>query len=146
MNKSFPFFPKKELGQNFLLNKQILQKIVNFLPIETNTVIIEIGTGYGHLTDCLTDTICYKILSIEKDKNIYNWLKDNKLNKKVSFLNEDALNIDWHKLYEENKNHPLLVVGNLPYYIANSLLIELLNKNKLFKSFCFLVQKEVARR
>ena len=144
MNKTFSYLPKKELGQNFLLDEQILKKIVSFLPIEINTLIIEIGTGYGHLTDCLADTNCYKILSFEKDKDIYSWLKENKSNKKVTFLNEDALKVNWQKIYEENKNYHLLVVGNLPYYIANFLLIGLLDKSKLFNFFCFLVQKEVA--
>lgn len=72
-----PFLPKKEWGQNFLLDKNILQKIVNNFPIDERTIIVEIGSGYGHLTDFLGKTNCYQIISCEKDAQLYLWLQNN---------------------------------------------------------------------
>jgi len=72
MKKSnFPFNPKKEFGQNFLLDENILQKIVDACQIDKQTVIIEIGSGYGHLTSFLAKTSCHEILSYEKDENLF---------------------------------------------------------------------------
>jgi len=147
-----PFLPNKKLGQNFLSKKKYLQKIVNCLAIDSNTILIEIGSGYGHLTKFLANTDCQQIISLEKDKQLFNWLQTNWVSnnkQKVLFLNKDALNIDWEEFFQEyvkDKNASLTIVGNLPYNIANSLICELLIKHKLFTNFLFLVQKEVAQR
>ena len=70
-----PFPTKKEWGQNFLLDKNLLQKIVDNCPIDEQTVIIEIGSGYGHLTEFLAKTNCYRIISCEKDIRLFLWLQ-----------------------------------------------------------------------
>jgi len=69
--RKLPFLPKKKLGQNFLLDKNLLQKIVNNCPIDERTIIVEIGSGYGHLTDFLGKTNFYQIISCEKDPQLY---------------------------------------------------------------------------
>jgi len=142
------FLPKKKLGQNFLFQLNYLQKIVACCrPINSQTVIIEIGSGYGNLTNLLAITNCQKIISCEKDKQLFEWLvKNNKNKKKIIFLHQDALLINWPNFCAKYKNNPILVVGNLPYYIANSLIVNLLINYSLFKSLIFLVQKEVACR
>ena len=66
-----PFPPNKELGQNFLFDKNYLQKIVKSCPIDNNTIIIEIGSGYGNLTNLLVKTVCQKVISIEKDPQLF---------------------------------------------------------------------------
>ena len=75
MKKTTPtkiiFPPNKELGQNFLFDKNYLQKIVKSCPINSNTVIIEIGSGYGNLTDFLVETNCQKVIGLEKDPKLY---------------------------------------------------------------------------
>jgi len=65
------FPPNKELGQNFLFDKNYLQKIVASCPIDTNTVIVEIGSGYGSLTNLLAETNCQKVVSLEKDPKLF---------------------------------------------------------------------------
>jgi 16S rRNA (adenine1518-N6/adenine1519-N6)-dimethyltransferase len=71
-----PFPAKKELGQNFLLDKNLLQKIVDNCLIDNQTMIIEIGSGYGHLTEILAKTNCYQIISCEKDSRLFLWLQN----------------------------------------------------------------------
>lgn len=147
----FPFPIKKEWGQNFLLDKNILQKIVDSCQIDEKTIIIEVGSGYGHLTEILAKTNCYQVISCEKDIRLFLWLQDKWENKqnKVFFLHQDALEVDWKTFcqnYNQSGNLNFLVVGNLPYRIANSLVCRLLEEFELFKSFVFLVQKEVAQR
>jgi 16S rRNA (adenine1518-N6/adenine1519-N6)-dimethyltransferase len=65
------FPPNKNLGQNFLFDQNYLQKIVAHCPIDPNTVIIEIGSGYGNLTNLLAKTNCQKVISCEKDQNLF---------------------------------------------------------------------------
>lgn len=147
LNIKFP--PVKKLGQNFLSDGNYLQKIIDNCPINNRTVIVEIGSGYGCLTNVLAKTNCSKIFSYEKDLRLFNWLLDNNENPdKITFINQDALCIDWINTYTKylHRDNSLIVVGNLPYYIANSLIINLLFNYQLFNCLVFLIQKEVAQR
>ena len=138
------FAPKKSLGQNFLLNKNIINKIVELGEISNESVVIEIGPGTGNLTEEIIKKTPKKFIAIEKDKNLFINLKK-KFNYKVDLINEDVLEIEWDKL-SENKS---IVFGNLPYNISAKLLIDLIrlnNLNLLFKKFIFMFQKEVADR
>ncbi len=63
--------PRKKLGQNFLFNEVYLQKIVQAFPLDPNTVVIEIGSGYGNLTNLLAQTNCQKVISLEKDPQLF---------------------------------------------------------------------------
>ena len=135
-----------------MLDKNFLQKIANSCPIDEKTIVVEIGSGYGHLTEFLAKTNCYQVISCEKDAQLYLWLQ-NKWSKeqknKIIFLHQDALKINWPEFWQKYiNNQPLtfLIVGNLPYSIANSLIFNLLEKFELFKGLVFLVQKEVAQR
>lgn len=143
-----PYQPSKKLGQNFLFDQNYLQKIVESCSIGPDTIIIEIGSGYGSLTNLLAETVCQKVISIEKDPQLFKWLKtNNQKTDKILFLCQDVLQINWPQLcLEYKKNFQLIIVGNLPYYLANSLVINLLPYHYLFKSLIFLVQKEVAYR
>jgi 16S rRNA (adenine1518-N6/adenine1519-N6)-dimethyltransferase len=67
----FPFSPQKKLGQNFLLSPSYLQKIMVYCPINLNTIIIEIGSGYGNLTNLLATSNCQKLVGLEKDKQLF---------------------------------------------------------------------------
>jgi 16S rRNA (adenine1518-N6/adenine1519-N6)-dimethyltransferase len=67
-----PFQPNKKLGQNFLFDKNYLRKIVECYPADSKTIIIEIGTGYGNLTNLLAETNCQKVIGIEKDLQLFN--------------------------------------------------------------------------
>ncbi|MCE8163548.1 MAG: ribosomal RNA small subunit methyltransferase A [Candidatus Moeniiplasma glomeromycotorum] len=140
------FAPNRELGQNFLFDKNYLQKIVDCCLVDNNTVIIEIGSGYGNLTNLLAETDCQKVIGIEKDQKLFQWLVKNNKNDKIIYLYQDALQINWPEFCSQYRNNSLIIVGNLPYYITNSLIINLLFDYHLFNSLIFLVQKEVGQK
>ena len=82
--------PKKKLGQNFLIDENVIKKIVDCAPVSNKNEILEIGPGTGNLTKFLIDKDPKKIFLIEKDKKLYEILKD-KFGKKVEIFNEDML-------------------------------------------------------
>ena len=140
------FQPNKELGQNFLFDKNYLCQIVKNCSVENDTIIIEIGSGYGNLTNLLVETNCQKVISLEKDEKLFQWLKENNQSDKISYLCQDALTINWEEFCSKYKKNSLIIVGNLPYYLTNSLIVNLLINYHLFKSLVFLVQKEVGQK
>ena len=135
--------PKKSLGQNFLIDKNILEKIVNITKIE-NKVILEIGPGTGNLTSYILKKNPKKVFVIEKDNTLANTLID-QFNNQVTVINKDILKIDETKLY----NDKLTVFGNLPYNISTEILskwIINLKDNFWFECLVLMFQKEVADR
>ena len=135
---------KKSLGQNFLIDKNVLEKIVSFIKIE-NKSILEVGPGTGNLTSCILKNNPKKLIVVEKDKYLANLLKK-KFETNVVIINEDILKIDENKLHEDK----LIVFGNLPYNISTEILakwvLNLDNKNFWFDSLILMFQKEVADR
>ncbi len=137
-------FPKKSLGQNFLLNKDIIKKIVEIAEIKKESNIIEIGPGTGNLTSEIIKSNYNNFIAIEKDKNLFLNLKKN-FKSNIDLINEDVLKINWEKFTEKK----YIVFGNLPYNISAKLLvnwIRLNNLDKLFEKFILMFQKEVADR
>ena len=135
---------KKSLGQNFLIDQNILKKIVSLIKIE-NKSILEVGPGTGNLTSHILNHNPKKFLVVEKDKYLADMLKK-KFEDKIGIINDDVLKIDEKKLYKEK----LIVFGNLPYNISTEILakwiINLDNKNFWFDSLILMFQKEVADR
>ena len=115
-------------------------------PVNANTIIIEVGSGYGSLTNLLAETDCKKVVSLEKDIKLFEWLEKNNKNSKITYFHQDALQINWSDFCSQYKDNSLIIVGNLPYYITNSLIVDLLFNYRLFKSLVFLVQKEVGEK
>ena len=136
--------PKKSLGQNFLLNNDIIKKIVELGKVTTQSNVIEIGPGTGNLTNEILKKNPKFFAAIEKDRNLYKELK-NKYGSKIELINQDVLSIDWKKY----KNKNIIVFGNLPYNISAKLLINwimLENSQNIFNKFILMFQKEVADR
>ncbi len=135
--------PKKSLGQNFLTDKKILNKIVDEVEINNNE-ILEIGPGTGNLTEYIIKKKPKKIYVVEKDKQLTIFLK-NKFDNKINIINEDIL-----KIYENKiSNERLIVFGNLPYNISTEILCKwILNFKDVFwfKQLILMFQKEVAER
>ena len=135
---------KKSLGQNFLIDENILKKIVSIIKIE-NKSILEIGPGTGNLTSYILKNNPKKLIVIEKDKELIIFLKK-KFEEKIEIINEDILKINEKNLDKEK----LIVFGNLPYNISTEILTKwILNlKNKIFwfDSLILMFQKEVAER
>jgi len=136
--------PKKSLGQNFLIDQNILKKIVSIIKIEDKS-ILEIGPGTGNLTSYILDNNPKKLLVVEKDKFLIDHLKK-KFGSKIIIIHDDVLKINEKKLYSEK----LIVFGNLPYNISTEILakwiINLDHKNFWFNSLILMFQKEVADR
>ena len=130
--------PKKSLGQNFLLDRNLRKKIVSNINIK-NKNIIEIGSGTGLLTNEIIKQNPKKLILLEKDNSLYEKLKLKYLdNKSIEIENIDVLKDNLS--FKNNFN----IIANLPYNISTKLIIKLLIKYKNFKEMVFLVQKEVA--
>lgn len=136
--------PKKKLGQNFLINKTILSKIVKLGEVKNNDTILEIGPGTGNLTEEILKKKPFKLIVVEKDINLSNILKK-KFGDKIIIINNDILKCLNNFKFEK----PIKVFGNLPYNISTKILVSLIKineLNKLFSQFIFVFQKEVAER
>ena len=134
---------KKSLGQNFLIDKKILEKIINIVNIE-NKSILEIGPGTGNLTSFILKKNPKKFFVVEKDTILANNLKDT-FNNKLDVINADILKIDETSISNEN----VVVFGNLPYNISTEILsrwIMNLKDNFWFDCLILMFQREVADR
>ena len=134
---------KKSLGQNFLIDENILEKIVNIIQIKEKN-ILEIGPGTGNLTSYILKKNPRKVIVVEKDKNLAEKLKQS-FKKEVSVINKDILEIDETSLINEK----FIVFGNLPYNISTEILskwIINLKDNFWFDHLILMFQKEVADR
>ena len=135
--------PKKSLGQNFLIDRNILEQIVNTVDI-TNKEVLEVGPGSGNLTAFILKKKPKKLFTIEKDDDLVLLLED-KFPNEITIINDDILKISENKI----SNEKLTVFGNLPYNISTEILskwITNLGKNIWFESLVLMFQKEVAER
>jgi 16S rRNA (adenine1518-N6/adenine1519-N6)-dimethyltransferase len=135
--------PKKSLGQNFLIDRNVLEQIVNTVEI-TDKEVLEIGPGSGNLTTFILKKKPKKVYTIEKDDELALLLKD-KFSDQITIINDDVLKISEDKI----SNEKLTVFGNLPYNISTEILskwIVNINKNFWFESLVLMFQKEVAER
>jgi len=137
------------LGQHFLKDKISLEKIVEALNIERDDFIIEIGSGHGELTkEIRNQNLESKIIAIEKDKKMANFLKENlKNDKNIEIVEGNALKILPELI--ENWNLDFVIwklVGNIPYYITSYLFRILAGLEPKPKIIVFTIQKEVAER
>ncbi len=139
--KNFDY--KKSLGQNFLIDKNIIEKISNSINPNKDDLIIEIGPGAGALTKELlkkdVDIICFEIDTRLKEK--LEKLESNKL--KIIF--EDFLKINLDDYIDYNKYKRIFFVGNLPYYITTAIINKIVEESKPYQ-ITIMVQKEVADR
>ncbi len=134
---------KKSLGQNFLIDKNILKKITNTTDIE-DKIILEIGPGTGNLTSYILKKNPKKVFVIEKDDDLVSKL-ENKFDDCITIINDDVLRIDETSLFKDK----VTVFGNLPYNISTEILnkwIINLKDNFWFESLVLMFQKEVADR
>ena len=134
---------KKSLGQNFLIDRNILEQIVDTVEIENNE-ILEIGPGTGNLTTYILKKKPKKLYVIEKDNELSLLLRE-KFNNEINIINSDILEVDEIKISKEK----LTVFGNLPYNISTEILsnwIVNLKRNFWFTNLVLMFQKEVADR
>jgi len=134
---------KKSLGQNFLIDKNIIDKIINTVPIANNE-ILEVGPGTGNLTKQILKSDPRKMFLVEKDTVLAESLKEI-IDERVTIFNEDILKFDEKNLSKSK----IIVFGNLPYNISTEILstwITSLKKEYWFSDLILMFQKEVADR
>ena len=135
--------PKKSLGQNFLIDRNVLEQIVDTVEI-ANKEVLEIGPGSGNLTTFILKKNPKKIYVIEKDDELASLLQD-KFTDEITIINDDVLKISEDKISSEK----LTVFGNLPYNISTEIISKWvinMNKNFWFENLVLMFQKEVAER
>ena len=117
---------KKSLGQNFLTDKNIINKIISLEPL-INQRIFEIGPGIGNLTDSIFNKKPKSLFLIEKDERFFKILKNNyESNNNLKIVNGDILNYNLNKI----ENSDLIVFGNLPYNISTQILAKFIKLDK----------------
>lgn len=145
--QKYHFNFQKKFGQNFLIDPNVLERIMDAAEITGEDCVLEIGPGIGTMTQYLCERARH-VISVEIDKNLIPILEDTLAaydNKTI--INEDILKADMNRLAEEyNGGKPMKVVANLPYYITTPIIMGLFENKVPLKSITIMVQKEVADR
>ncbi len=139
---------KKKFGQNFLVDQNILNNIVDRADITKDKNIIEIGPGLGALTELLCER-ANKVLAFEIDETLIPVLNDTlHEHNNVILINKDILEVEITKYIDEylNDDKDIVLVANLPYYITTAILLKLLQETDKIKSYVVMMQNEVASR
>jgi 16S rRNA (adenine1518-N6/adenine1519-N6)-dimethyltransferase len=131
---------RKSLGQHFLSDRRILERIVDALGPGLGDTVVEIGPGKGTLTEVLRER-AGRVVAIEYDRALAAMLRERYAGSNVSIVEADVLSIDLH----EAAGGPFILVGNVPYYITTPILFHALRRPRALRSV-FLLQKEVAER
>lgn len=138
------FYPKKKLGQNFLIDKNIQRKIICVCELKPQDTVLEIGAGRGELTSLIADNVA-KVYAAEIDPQLCNILKGHlKKYKNVKIINQDILKFNLRRYL--GKSQKIKVIGNIPYYIATPIIEHLLKYRDKIDSIFITVQKEFAKR
>lgn len=149
MNK-YNIKANKSLGQNFLINEEVVNKIVESSEISKEDLVIEIGPGLGTLTKFLLEK-AKKVICIELDSKMITILNDRfRLYSNLEIKNEDVLKVDLKTLIKNEKEvngvKNVKIVANLPYYITTPIIMKLLEEKLDLESITVMIQKEVADR
>ncbi|MDE6749988.1 MAG: 16S rRNA (adenine(1518)-N(6)/adenine(1519)-N(6))-dimethyltransferase RsmA [Lachnospiraceae bacterium] len=145
--QKYNFSFRKKYGQNFLIDANILEKIVDAAQITETDCVLEIGPGIGTMTQYLAER-AKSVFAVEIDANLIPILQDTLSScNNVKIINQDILKVDINHIVEEqNEGNPIKIVANLPYYITTPIIMSLLEKHVKLQSITIMVQKEVADR
>jgi len=136
----------KSLGQNFLIDGNIINKIIEVAELDENSGVIEIGPGFGTLTQMLCKR-AKKVVAIEVDKGLEEIHRGTLNYKNLKIIYEDFLKSDINKLIvEEFRGMDVKIVANLPYYITTPIIMKILEEKYRISKVVVMVQKEVAQR
>ena len=136
--------PKKSLGQNFLIDKNIIEKICAAGKLSQSDTVLEIGPGTGNLTEFILKKKPKKFYVIEKDENLIEHLSE-RFDNRLIIINKDILTYDLKLLNDRD----FIIFGNLPYNISSQILVNLINYSYSkfsYKKLILMFQKEVADR
>lgn len=145
--QKYNYIFKKQYGQNFLINEDVLEEIIERSDITADDLVLEIGPGIGTLTQYLAEK-ARAVVAVEIDKTLIPILEDTLSEyDNITVINDDILKVDITKLAEDyNSSRPIKVVANLPYYITTPIVMELLEGDAPIDCITVMVQKEVADR
>ena len=144
----YHFTFQKRYGQNFLVDANILEKIIRAAGIDANDCVLEIGPGIGTMTQYLCEH-AREVVAVEIDPKLIPILEQDTLSayNNVTIINQDILKLDLNALVQEkNDGKPMKVVANLPYYITTPIIMGLFENHVPLDSITIMVQKEVAQR
>jgi 16S rRNA (adenine1518-N6/adenine1519-N6)-dimethyltransferase len=139
---------QKKFGQNFLIDTNILESIIEAADVNKEDCVLEIGPGIGTMTQYLCEN-AREVVAVEIDKKLIPILETDTLSSydNVTIINEDILKVDINKIVQEKNNgKPIKVVANLPYYITTPIIMGLFESHVPLESITIMVQKEVASR
>ncbi len=141
------FYFKKNFGQNFLIDSNILQNIAECAGITKEDCVLEIGPGIGSLTQVLAER-AKKVIAVEIDKHLIPILQQTVGGyQNIEIRNQDILKTDVDEIIQkENDGKDIKIVANLPYYITTPIIMDLLENHRKVESITVMVQKEVAER
>ena len=131
----YGFRPDHKFDQNFIINKNVVDRIINLLDIKKTDTILEIGAGTGHLTKFLLEK-AKKVIAIEKDKKLIDILEKEIIDNKLELINSDFLKVDLQKLKFDK------IVGLIPYSISQEIIEKIIGTKKAI----LVVQKEFAEK
>lgn len=145
--KKYNFAFQKKFGQNFLIDEHVLNKIIAAAGVTKEDVVLEIGPGFGTMTQYLAEA-AKEVIAVEIDKTLIPILQETLADYgNVTLINEDILKLDIAALVQEkNAGKPIKVVANLPYYITTPIIMGLFESHVPLDNITVMVQKEVALR
>jgi len=143
--KEYGLFPKKRLGQHFLVDRNILNKVIRTAGVEKEDVVLEVGPGLGEMTLALARQ-AKKVIAIEIDSKLVAILeKKMRDHANVEVVKSDILKVNFDQ-FLRNEGRPIKVVANLPYQISTPLLFRFIESKEVFSTFTLMLQREVAER
>jgi 16S rRNA (adenine1518-N6/adenine1519-N6)-dimethyltransferase len=143
--REYNLFPKKRLGQHFLVDPNILNKVVRTARVGKEDVVLEVGPGLGEMTLALARQV-KKVIAIEIDPKLVEILKEKaRQYPNVEVVKSDILKVDFGNFLMK-EGHSIKVVANLPYQISTPLLFRFIGSKEAFSTFTLMLQKEVAER
>jgi 16S rRNA (adenine1518-N6/adenine1519-N6)-dimethyltransferase len=143
--REYGLFPKKRLGQHFLVDPNILNKVVQTAQVGKEDLILEVGPGLGQMTLALARQAKH-VIAVEIDERLAAILKQKVVGySNVEVIKSDILKVDFKRLFEKEAR-PIKVVANLPYQISTPLLFRFIESKEIFSALTLMLQKEVAER
>lgn len=147
--QNYNLTPNKLRGQNFLVSDEVLEDIINLSGISKNDLVLEVGPGFGALTQKLS-TVAKQVIALEIDQNFFKPLnKLIKLNPNIEIIWQDILSLTelrWQEILTQHKVSDYKIVANIPYYLTGKFIKKFLTAKKKPSSMTLMVQQEVAKR
>lgn len=141
----YGLIPRKGLGQHFLADRNILDKVIRTAQIDKEDIVLEVGPGLGEMTFALARQ-AQKVIAVEIDSKLAAILKRKMRGlSNVKVIESDILKMDFNQFFRKER-HPMKVVANLPYQISTPLLFQFIEFKETFSTLTLMLQKEVAER